>query len=83
MVGILSSVVRSITGERSARKKGQERPKPLQRKSWMQSLSNISQVFHQDEHGEHGQQRQDQSATSTVDTAGKRSRSKFLLRDGQ
>ncbi|KAL1739857.1 hypothetical protein HDZ31DRAFT_85712 [Schizophyllum fasciatum] len=48
MVGILSSVVRSVKGERSARKHVPERPPVQHRKSWMQSLSNLSQVFAHD-----------------------------------
>ncbi|KAL1703971.1 hypothetical protein EV121DRAFT_206765 [Schizophyllum commune] len=52
MVGILSSVVKSVKGERSARKRAEERearPPVQHRKSWMQSLNNLSQVFHADD----------------------------------
>ena len=44
MVGILSSVVKSVKGERSARKRAEERearPPVQHRKSWMQSLNNL------------------------------------------
>ena len=44
MVGILSSVVKPVKGERSARKRAEERearPPVQHRKSWMQSLNNL------------------------------------------
>ncbi|KAI5889853.1 uncharacterized protein SCHCODRAFT_02702568 [Schizophyllum commune H4-8] len=52
LVGILSSVVKSVKGERSSRKRAEERearPPVQHRKSWMQSLNNLSQVFHADD----------------------------------